>query len=187
MKAAYKILFFMGLIFVFVGIIVFVPFVLNIQVFGIMVAIPVFFVILGICFIVPFMKQKRADKKIMRLGKKRIAKISDYVEDTSATVNGEYLINTVVHYFDDRGKVCDAILETGFMRGSNKYPLGMSVDIYEYDGKVVWDKKSVRIEELPGGSQPEIVVSECMSCGSSFCSTKGFISKCPYCKKPMEG
>ena len=187
MKAAYKILFFMGLIFVFVGIVVFVPFVLNIQVFGIMVAIPVFFVILGICFIVPFAKQKNADKKIMRLGKKRIAKISDYVEDTSATVNDEYLINTVVHYPDDRGKTCDAILETGFMRGSNKYPLGMSVDIYEYKGRVVWDKKSVRIEEIPGEPESEVVVSECKNCGSSVCQIKGFTNRCPYCHKSMEG
>ena len=57
----------------------------------------------------------------------------------------------------------------------------------EYKGRVVWDKKSVRIEEIPGGPESEVVVSECKSCGSSICMTKGFTDRCPYCHKAMEG
>ncbi len=29
----------------------------------------------------------------------------------------------------------------------------------------------------------EVVAMECKSCGASFCATKGYVSKCPYCGK----
>ena len=179
MKAAYKVLLLVGSIFAFVGVCILVPFIANINVFKGMVAIPAFFVLLGIGFMIPAFVQSRNNKIIVANGKRRTATICDYVEDTSATVNGAYPVNTLVRYFDDYGRECETVLETGFLRGSNAYPLGMTLDIYEYNGKISWDKASVRSEEIP--AEAEVTAMECRSCGASFCATKGFVSKCPYC------
>ena len=196
MKAAYKILALIGGIFLVVGCSIFAAFIINIEIFGAMVLIPLIFVVLGICFIVPGITSTVRQKKIMRLGKKYPAKIYDYTEDTSATVNGTFPVNTVVHYFDDEGRECERILETGFVRGSNAYPLGMTVDVYEYNGRIGWDKNSVRSEMLPDeeelmdnrpvtGAGEEVIVIECSGCGATFAATKGFVSKCPYCGRLM--
>lgn len=154
MKAAYKILIVLGMIFFIVGLALLVPFIANISVFKWMVAIPAFFVVLGICFMLPGIAQLVGNRMIRKYGKKRAALIYDHIEDTSVTVNNEYTINTVVHYLDDDNTECEAILATGFMRGRGEYPLGLTIDIYEYNGKIGWDKNSVRSEEIPGLSLP---------------------------------
>lgn len=42
------------------------------------------------------------------------------------------------------------ILPTSFCQGSSQYPLGMTIDILEYQGKYEYDLSSVRYEILPG-------------------------------------
>ena len=70
----------------------------------------------------------------------------------------------------------------------------MTIDIYEYGGKIAYDKNSVRSETILKEEELmdnmpldttglEVVAVECRSCGASFCATKGYVSKCPYCGK----
>ncbi len=194
MKAAYKVFLFVGAVFAFVGLIITVVFFANREVFGWFSLFPLIFLFVGIGLIIPAIMQIRKNKVIVENGKRIRAKIYDYVEDTSATINGAYPVNVVVRYFDSYGKECEAILETGFLRGSNEFPIGMTVDIYEYDGKIGYDKGSVRSETIPreeelmdnkpvNASGMEITAMECKSCGASFCAAKGYVSKCPYCGK----
>ena len=107
-------------------------------------------------------------------------------------LNGTFTLNVKVHYFDKAHIEREAILPTGFARGSNLYPIGMTIDIYEYRGKFGFDPKSVRAEILPGEEelmddkpvnpdQVQLVAVTCPNCGSSFQAATGYSSKCPYC------
>jgi hypothetical protein len=194
MKTVYKILILVGAIFALVGAMLTFIFLVNRDVFGLWSLFPLFFVALGLCFIIPGIIDVTRTRKIIKNGRRISAKIYDYCEDTSATVNGAYPVNTVVRYFDSYGKECETVLETGFLRGSNEFPIGMTIDIYEYNGKIGYDKDSVRSEtifreEELMDNKPintagmEVVAIECKSCGASFCATKGYVSKCPYCGK----
>ncbi len=194
MRAAYKVFLFVGAIFSFVGIVVTTVFFANREVFGWFCLFPLIFLLIGITLMILPIVQIRRNKKIVKYGRRISAKIYDYCEDTSATVNGTYPVNTVVRYFDPYGKECEAILETGFLRGSNDFPIGMTIDIYEYNGKIAYDKDSVRSETLLREEElmdnkpistagMEVIAIECKSCGASFCAAKGYVSKCPYCGK----
>ena len=194
MKGAYKVFFLVGAIFSFVGLVICAAFFANRDVFGWFCLFPLIFLVMGIVFMIFPIRQLRINKMIVKCGRRISAKIYDYCEDTSATVNGAYPVNTVVRYFDTYGKECETILETGFLRGSNEFPIGMTIDIYEYNGKIGYDKDSVRSEtifreEELMDNKPintagmEVVAIECKSCGASFCATKGYVSKCPYCGK----
>ncbi len=194
MKGAYKVFLLIGAIFSLVGIIITTAFFANREVFGWFCLFPLIFLFVGIAFIILPIRQIRMNKMIVKNGRRISAKIYDYCEDTSATVNGAYPVNTVVRYFDLNGKECETILETGFLRGSNEFPIGMTIDIYEYNGKIGYDRDSVRSETITGEEElmdnkpintagMEVVAIECKNCGASFCATKGYVSKCPYCGK----
>lgn len=197
MKAAYKVFLLVGTIFVFVGLLVTTVFFANRNVFGWFSLFPMIFFFTGLALLVPPIRSIFQNRKIIKNGTRRLAKIYDYVEDTSATVNGAYPVNTVVRYFDSYGKEREAILETSFLRGSNEYPIGMTIDIYEYGQKTGYDKNSVRSETIPGeeklmdnlplyNAATEVIAVECRSCGASFCATKGYVSKCPYCGRMID-
>ena len=159
---------------------------------GIFVVIPLFFVVLGIVFLVSGLRMGREQKEIAAKGDRYKAKIYSYVEDKSFVVNGDYTVNVKVHYFDKTGIEREAILPTGFAKGSSEYPIGMTIDIFEYQGKYSFDPKSVRNEVLFGEEElmddkpidPELIkltAIKCPSCGSSFQAVKGYTAKCPYC------
>ena len=194
MKAAYKVFLLIGAIFMFVGLLVTTVFFANRDVFGLFSLFPLLFFFIGVGLLIFPIRNLSRNRKIIKNGTRRPAKIYDYVEDTSATVNGAYPVNTVVRYFDGTGKERETILQTGFLRGSNEYPIGMTIDIYEYGGKIAYDKNSVRSETILKEEELmdnmpldttglEVVAVECRSCGASFCATKGYVSKCPYCGK----
>lgn len=192
MKAAHKIIFMIGVIFIFVGTFVMIPFSAGHGTFRWMIFLPLFFIVLGVCLVLVPLFAYGKNRRIRSHGTKYAAKIYGYAEDTSVLVNGSYPVNTVVHYFDENGTEREAILETGFAKGSGAYPLGMTIDIYEYNGKFSWDAASVRNEELPGEAELldnkpvstaglKTIAMECSGCGASFTATKGFVGKCPYC------
>ena len=69
---------------------------------------------------------------------------------------------------------------------------GLTIDIFEYNGKYGYDPDSVRDERLPGEEElmddkpvaPDklrLVAVRCPNCGSSFRAATGYSSKCPYC------
>ena len=102
------------------------------------------------------------------------------------------MMDTIVHYFDSYHVEREAIIPTGFTRGAGMYPIGLTIDIFEYNGKYGYDPDSVRDERLPGEEelmddkpvapdQLRLVAVRCPNCGSSFRAATGYSSKCPYC------
>ena len=144
MKTVYKILILVGAIFALVGAMLTFIFLVNRDVFGLWSLFPLFFVALGLCFIIPGIIDVTRTRKIIKNGKRIPAKICGYVEDKSVVINGGYAVNTVVRYFDSYRRVKETVVETGFQHGSNAYPIGMTVDLYEYNGKISWDRERMR-------------------------------------------
>jgi len=159
---------------------------------GFFVAIPLFFVVLGTCFIVTPIISKGNRKKIVKNGKKYPAKIYGYTKNHSYTVNGCYPTDTKVHFFNDMGEEREVVLATRCTGGEGLMPIGMTVDVYEYKGKFAWDDKSLRSETLYreaelmdnkpiDPSKLNIVAVKCKACGATFEAAKGFTGQCPYC------
>lgn len=159
---------------------------------GVFTAMPLFFVLLGLAFIGAVLNMSRAAKNIVAKGTKYPAKIYSYVNNTSFMVNGSYTVNIKVRYFDKTGVEREAIIPTSFARGSSEYPIGMTIDIYEYKGKYGFDPHSVRDEILVGEnelmddkpvdpSKMRMIAVKCPNCGSTYEAVKGYTSKCPYC------
>lgn len=158
----------------------------------VMIVVPIFFIIIGLSLVIFVLKAMSKKKEVEKKGKKYSAKIYGYIENTSVMVNSNYLIDTKVHYFDDKHIEREAIIPTAFSKGSAQYPIGMTIDIYEYNGKYSFDPKSVRDEILPGENElmdnkpvePEKITNvavECKNCGATFQAVKGYTEKCPYC------
>lgn len=154
--------------------------------------IPLILIIVGLFMtIIPYrLAKKRMD--IVEKGKKYKAKIHSYIENTAFMVNGQFTYNVKAHYFDNNGIEREAILPTSFVRGSNAYPIGMTIDIFEYEGNIGFDRKSVRTEIIPGEAElmdnlpmdPTKVTQigiVCPNCSASFKATAGFANHCPYC------
>ena len=197
MNAMQKILMTLGAAFAgmgLIGTVVFGGFLSMIPGSGVrvMIVIPIFFMIIGLSLVIFVLKAVSKKKAIKKKGKKYPAKIYGYIENTSVMVNSRYLIDTKVHYFDEKHIEREAIIPTAFNKGSSQYPIGMTIDIYEYNGKYSFDPKSVRDEILPGENElmdnkpiePEKITNvavECKNSGATFRAVKGYTEKCPYC------
>lgn len=156
------------------------------------VCIPGVFLLVGVGMMAGVWIGMRGKRQIRKKGTKYAAKIYGYVKNTAYTVNGVFTVNTKVHYFDNRGIEREAILPTGFATGSDEYPIGMTIDIYEYNGKYAFDPQSVRNEVLPRENELmdnkpiepdklQLQAVQCPSCGASFQAAAGYSNKCPYC------
>lgn len=137
-------------------------------------------------------KKSKERKKIAAEGTRFIGKIHSYIEDKSCTMNGDYLVNIKVHYYDKAGIEREAIIPTGFTKGSGDYPIGATIDIIALGTRYSWDKDSVRYERIFGeddlmddkpinAGNLDMTAVTCSKCGASFTATKGYVSKCPYC------
>lgn len=131
-------------------------------------------------------------KEIEKQGDHFTGKIYGYVEDKSCTMNGDFLINIKVRYFDKRGIEREAVIPTGFTRGSGDFPIGATIDIIVLNTSCSWVKGSVRYEHIYGEEELmddkpidpsliDMVGVSCPNCGASFSAAKGYSSKCPYC------
>lgn len=158
-----------------------------------MALIPLLFMVAGAVFVAVVLYGLHKKKNIIRHGTKYPAKIYGYVENTSYTVNGNFTMNVKARYFDKNHVEREAILPTSFTQGSSQYPIGMTIDIYEYRGEFGFDELSVRNEVLPGEpelmddklmdpSKVKMVAIVCPNCGASFQAAKGYSNKCPYCE-----
>ena len=134
------------------------------------------------------------NKKMIRVhGEKYTAKIYGYVKNTSYMVNGRFPLNVKVHYFDNYGIEREVILPTSISGGADSmFPIGMTIDIYEYNGKYSYDPASVRGERLRREEElmdnkpidPEqlhLIAVRCSNCGASYKAATGYASRCPYC------
>lgn len=137
------------------------------------------------------LRKRKRIKDILNHGKQFSGKIHSYVEDKSCYVNGDYRININVHYFNEMGIEREIIVPTGFMRGSNEFPIGATIDIKVWGNKCTWVKGSVRWDELyredelmddkPIDWHKDNVAVSCGGCGASFSAAKGYMTVCPYC------
>ena len=129
---------------------------------------------------------------ILKNGIRYAAKIYGYVENTAYMVNGRFPVNVIVHYFDKNQIEREAVIPTAFEKGASTYPIGMTMDIYEYQGKYGWDPDSVRDEILPGEqelmddkpvdpSKLRMTAVQCPNCGASYQAAAGYTGRCPYC------
>ena len=154
--------------------------------------LPIAFLTIGLGFIIGVFIGVRKKSNIRKRGNCYPAKIYGYVQNTSYLVNGRYPLNTVVHYFDNYHIEREAILPTSFCQGASQYPLGMTIDIFEYQGKYEYDPSSVRYEILSGEqelmdnkpvepSQLHIISVICPNCGASYKKAADYAEKCPYC------
>mgnify|MGYP004608777199 FL=1 len=191
MNTAQKIFGLLGFCFTLVGTVLTVSFVAAGE-WNMMIGIPVLFALLGMGFLVAVAVWLLGQRRIKTEGKKYPAKIYSYVPNTSIVVNDAYTINTKVHYFDEHHIEREAVIPTSFCAGSEEYPIGMTMDIYEYHGKYSFDPDSVRDERLPGEEElmdnkpvnPEklnMVAVTCQSCGASYSAASGYTGRCPYC------
>lgn len=193
MNVAQKIMMVMGVAYIVIGgAITFILATVGLSEVGAFIAIPLIFVVVGIGFVIGVICSISKKKKIVNHGRRYAAKIYSYVDNASYTVNGQYTVNVKVHYFDENRIEREAIIPTAFPKGAGTYPIGMTIDIFEYQGNFSFDPKSVRNETLPGEvelmddkpispEQIHLVAVKCPNCGSSFQAAAGYSSKCPYC------
>lgn len=187
-----------GGIFFSIGVLVFVIgislFVTLFEIFGSLICILIggVFGAIGGGILISQIKRARAQRKIEKQGKKYTGKIYGYVEDHSCTMNGAYLYNIKVHYFDEKGIEREAIVNTGFTKGTGDYPIGATIDIIALGSAYTWVKDSVRYEKIYGEEElmddkpidPSLinmVAVSCPHCGASFSAAKGYVCTCAYC------
>ena len=114
------------------------------------------------------------------------------IKNTAYMVNGRFPVNVIVHYFDKNQIEREAVIPTAFEKGASTYPIGMTMDIYEYQGKYGWDPDSVRDEILSGEqelmddkpvdpSKLRMTAVQCPNCGASYQAAAGYTGRCPYC------
>lgn len=192
-NSAQKICMIVGAGFAGIGVMLTVIFIAAFGGIGPFVLIPLFFALIGFCFIVTVLVLVHKKKEIVAKGQKYPAKIYSYVKNTSYRVNGVFPLNVKVHYFDSYGIEREVILPTSISSGADElFPIGMTVDIYEYKGKFSYDPASVRGERLQREEElmdnkpldPEqlrLVAVRCPNCGSTYQAAAGYTGRCPYC------
>lgn len=129
--------------------------------------------------------------KIRKKGKRYSGKIYGYVEDKTIEVNDRYPRNTKVRYFDEQGRLREAILPTNHTN-NKKFPYGATIDIALLNNSYAWFRGSIRTDSIPNEDElldvkpmdpakMTMVAATCPNCGASFSAAKGFENRCPYC------
>lgn len=164
---------------------------------GVCTLLAVVFGAIGAGFLIALLKTLRKRKRVDKNGKSYTGKIYGYVEDKSFTMNGDYLVNTQVRYFDEEGTEREALIQTRFVKGTGDYPIGATIDIKQLGNEYSWDKNSVRYETIDREDElmdnkpldPKLinmVAVECKKCGAGFTAAKGYVCTCPYCGNPID-
>lgn len=159
---------------------------------GAMLFFAIIFGGIGGAFLISQIKAANRRKRIKREGTRYTGKIYGYVEDRRIMVNESYPVNTKVRYFDKYDVEREAVVPTGFLKGSGDFPIGATIDIIVLDSDCTWVKGSVRYvhidrEEELMDNKPldpalkEVVAVTCSHCAATFTATKGYVSACPYC------
>lgn len=159
---------------------------------GIPFFIGIVFGAIGGGILISLIKARAKRKTIEKKGKRFSGKIYGYVDDTSFVMNGAYLVNTKVHFFDEEGIEREAIVPTRFTKGTADFPIAATIDIIEHNGKYTWVPGSVRythidreeelLDDKPvAPDKIKMVAVSCQSCGVSYTAAAGYAAKCPYC------
>lgn len=199
MKSHHIILLVIGSAFAGVGLlvgVVFAVFAAQDASFAVMFVLPLLFFLLGCAMIGFVLWQIAKMRTIQKNGNRYAAKIYGYVKDFSVKVNGAPQINLKVRYYTDQ--VREAVIPTGFASGCQKYPIGYTIDIFEYQGNFSWDAASLRKEPIPHeeelmSNQPvepeklDLIAKTCDSCGATYQAAAGYTNRCPYCGSYTNG
>ncbi len=160
--------------------------------FGAFILLPLIFTLIGLGVLIHAFRLIIRKRAVSRKGTRYQAKIYGYVEDKSYTLNGEFTVNLKVRFFDNHHVEREAVIVTNFPKNSEMYGVGMTIDIFEYNGQYDYDKNSLRYERIADEEElmddkpvlPEertFVAVRCPSCGASFNAVKGYSNRCPYC------
>lgn len=195
MKSHHVILLILGSCFAGIGLVVgiifaVIAFSIHDLTFAVTLLIPILLFLIGCGMIGSVVMQIAKLRTIKKNGNRYAAKIYAYVQDYSITVNGRPQINLRVRYYTDQVK--EAVIPTGFANGCQKYPIGYTIDIFEYQGNFSWDAASLRNEPLPHeeelmSDRPvepeklELIAATCKSCGATYQAAAGYSNRCPYC------
>lgn len=196
MNSDEKIFILIGTVFAIVGIIVSTVFIaVGFEVDGAFLAfslIPLFFVVLGACFIIAPFRKKAKREEIRKKGKRYPSKIYGYATNASFVINGVHPKDTKVHFFDEMNIEREVIIPTHCAGSDGLLPIGMTIDVFEYKGKYAWDETTLRNEILPRESELmdnkpidpskiNVIAVKCQNCGASYEAVQGYTGQCPYC------
>lgn len=196
-----KIMKWLGLLFVAIGIVVFV---ISIAVRS------VFFahgsILFGLFFLVIFggiggffakmgISNLHRDDKVLEEGETFSGKIFRYGADHSVTMNGQPLLVLVLRYFDHDGVIREAEVKTGTI-DETAYPIGATVTFKLHNGTAALVKGSVTNAVLSGEESlmnpdfdPKGIHSSvnviCPGCGAPVNVPLGMSQFCPYCGRKL--
>ncbi|MDO4615670.1 MAG: hypothetical protein Q4B15_08575 [Lachnospiraceae bacterium] len=185
--------FIIGIVFAIFGLFFLALFLgIGIAFWGAFVLLPIFFIVIGLGLMSIKIVHDFRLRNIRKKGKKYPAKVYGYAENKSFVVNDSYPINVKVHFFDDRHVEREVVLPTSITDTSKLFPVGMTIDIFEYNGKYSYDEASLRHERIdfeeelmddtPIAPEDKHLISiKCKQCGASYQAAQGYSSRCPYC------
>lgn len=195
-----KIMFYMGMLFVVLGVLIG-----GGGLVGAIVAPMPEFSLFGILFIAVFCgvgglfaktgyDSMHASDEVLREGAAYMGKIYSYEPDYQILMNDQPCITLVVRYLKN-GQICEARVNTGEV-DSSRYPRGATVSIKIHDGVAALVPGSIsdmRIEQEddlmnpdfdPSGAMSSIGVS-CPNCGANIVVPLGMSRFCPYCNSKV--
>lgn len=106
-----------------------------------MSAVGLVFVLCGIVLIVSYVRRRNTDKRTLKYGRAiPNCVIIDYSDDMSVIINGVPLLK-IICKDESTGMLYE--LSTG-TTNELKYPIGAYVTLYELNGYVTFDKKSIK-------------------------------------------
>lgn len=196
-----KIMKWLGLLFVAIGIVVFVISIAVRSAFYMQGSI-----LFGLFFLVIFggiggffarmgIKNLHSDDKVLEEGETCLGKIFRYEADHSLTMNGRPLLVLVIRYFDHNGVIRETEVKTGSI-DETAYPIGATVAFKLWNGTAALVKGSVSDTALAGEENlmnpdfdPKGIHSSvsiiCPGCGAPVVVPLGMSQFCTYCGRKL--
>lgn len=191
----------LGILFVVIGIVVFV----------IAVAVRLMFyihgsILFGIFFLAIFggiggffaklgSSNLHSDDKVLEDGETYLGKIFRYDADHSVTMNGQPLLVLIIRYFDHDGSIKETSVKTGSI-DQTAYPIGKTVTFKLWNGTAALVKGSVTDTAIageenlmnpdfdPNGIHSSVNIT-CPGCGAPVIVPLGMSQICAYCGRKI--
>ena len=107
-----------------------------------------FFALIGLFVIYLGIAKLIKKRKVIKNGRHYPAMVWQYDADYSAQVNGQPMVLLYVRFFDDAGRMRQEGIKTGTTH-RDRFPLGNTVEVSEYEGEIVLAKKKASAEPAP--------------------------------------
>jgi hypothetical protein len=191
----------LGILFVIIGIVVFVIAVAMRSVFDLQGS-----VLFGVFFLAIFggvggffakigITNLRSDDKVLEEGETYLGKIFRYEADHSVTMNGKPLLVLVIRYYDHDGVIRETSAKTGSI-DETAYPIGATITFKMWNGTAALVKGSVNDTLIAGeenlmnpdfdpkGIHSSVSVN-CPGCGAPTNVPIGMSKFCMYCGRKL--